>query len=47
MLLLPNSLVGNAGDQYRANANGPRSGNFSVIVHWLEAVQHLLRTYAT
>lgn len=47
MLLHPQRLSGSAGDQYRAAANVSRSGNAGRIVHWTEAVQHLLRTYET
>lgn len=47
MVLLPHLLSGSAGDQYRADANGSSSGNAGAIIEWLEAVQNLLRTYAT
>lgn len=47
MALLLHFLTGGSTDHYREAANGPRSGNVGSIVHWPEAVQHLLRTYET
>lgn len=47
MLLLRPFLSVSAGDQFHASLNSSRSGNFCVIVNWLEVVQHLLRRYTT
>lgn len=44
MVLLPHLLTGGAGAQYRAAANGCRSGRLSGIIQRSEAVKHLLRT---
>lgn len=43
---LPHFLVGNANKQFRASRNGSRSSSGGVSC-WPEAVQYLLRTYAT
>jgi hypothetical protein len=43
-IALPHFLKGRAETQYRASANSSRSGGVS---SWPEAVQYLLRTYAT
>lgn len=47
MVLLPHLLTGSVTDQYRAAANESRSSTIGGIVHWLQDVQHLLRTYVT
>lgn len=47
MVLLPHFLDRSAADQYRGAANGSSSGNVGGIVHWSEAVHHLMRTYTT
>lgn len=47
MVLICHLLTYSVGDHHGAAANGSRSSNICVIVHWPEAVQHFLRTYTT
>lgn len=47
MVLLLHLFSGNAGNHYRAAANGSRTVNSGGIVQWPEAVTHLLQTNAT